>query len=195
MDIPEKKQRVLQAAIEVFSEQGFHQATIDHIAERAGVGKGTVYLYFESKQNLFFAIIQEGLALVVRGAAVLIRSEPNPLKRIELLIGCHLEIMQTHVRRMRMIMQQGVPQQMHDMLPEIQQRLKEYKALYVAALEEGISQGRFRPHDTNIATVALIGALNQVGMQLAERAITASVKDCQQQLLQFVLSGIEKVGD
>ncbi len=195
MEIPEKKQRILQAAVEVFSENGFHQTTIDQIAERAGVGKGTVYLYFESKQNLFYAIIQGGLALVVRGATMLAQAEPNPKQRIALLIERHLAIMLKHVRRMKMIMQQGVPQQMHDLLPEMRQHGKEYQALYVAALEEGISQGLFRPHDSNIVAIALIGGLNQVGMQLAEHEITTSVADCQQQLMQLILAGIEKEGN
>ncbi len=43
------KERILDAALEVFSQKGFHTATTDEIAERAGVGKGTLYRYFETK--------------------------------------------------------------------------------------------------------------------------------------------------
>ena len=54
--IPSKasaKERILEAALEIFSQKGFHPATTDEIAERAGVGKGTLYRYFETKDKLF----------------------------------------------------------------------------------------------------------------------------------------------
>ena len=55
----EKRQRIemiMDAALEVFAEKGLRNATIDDVAEKAEVGKGTIYLYFKSKEHLFFAI-------------------------------------------------------------------------------------------------------------------------------------------
>lgn len=48
----DKKQQVLDAALQVFSEEGFHKAKITKIAELAGIGAGTVYLYFQNKQSI-----------------------------------------------------------------------------------------------------------------------------------------------
>lgn len=56
-----KREQLLDAGRAVFSELGFHSATVDQIADRAGVGKGTVYLYFRSKQELYFAIVEHDL--------------------------------------------------------------------------------------------------------------------------------------
>jgi AcrR family transcriptional regulator len=50
---------ILRAATEVFAEQGYQAATMDAIAERAGIGKGTVYEYFRNKQELFFAVFDD----------------------------------------------------------------------------------------------------------------------------------------
>ena len=55
-----KHARILQAAVEVFTERDFHQVLMDDVAERAEVGKGTVYRYFPTKEELYFAIIFEG---------------------------------------------------------------------------------------------------------------------------------------
>ena len=52
------KERILEAALEVFSNKGFHPATTDEIAERAGVGKGTLYRYFETKEKLFAQLVR-----------------------------------------------------------------------------------------------------------------------------------------
>ncbi|HEY68902.1 MAG TPA: helix-turn-helix transcriptional regulator, partial [Thermoflexia bacterium] len=57
----ERRQSILRAAREVFFENGFHRATVDNVAERAEVSKGTVYLYFESKETILAHLLLEGL--------------------------------------------------------------------------------------------------------------------------------------
>ncbi|SRR5712692_2690901 len=55
-----KHARILQAAVELFTERDFHQVLMDDVAQRADVGKGTVYRYFPTKEELYFATIFEG---------------------------------------------------------------------------------------------------------------------------------------
>jgi AcrR family transcriptional regulator len=59
---PARTEAILRAAAEVLAEQGYEAATIDAIAARAGVGKGTVYQYFRNKQELFFAVFDSYIA-------------------------------------------------------------------------------------------------------------------------------------
>ena len=49
---------LLEAARRVFAEKGFHEATVDDVAEEAGVAKGTVYLYYRSKRDLYWAALK-----------------------------------------------------------------------------------------------------------------------------------------
>src|SRR6187401_3009356 len=51
------RRRLLEAAEAVFAEQGYHEASIVKITERAGIGLGTFYLYFDSKQSIFEALV------------------------------------------------------------------------------------------------------------------------------------------
>ena len=53
---------IVQAAYEVFSEKGFAAARLDEIARRAGVSKGALYLYFETKQDIFEAVVKDAVA-------------------------------------------------------------------------------------------------------------------------------------
>lgn len=53
---------IVQAAYEVFSEKGFAAARLDEIAKRAGVSKGALYLYFETKQDIFEAVVKDAVA-------------------------------------------------------------------------------------------------------------------------------------
>jgi AcrR family transcriptional regulator len=54
----EAKERIIQAALKVFSEKGYHQATMEHVATRLGVSRGALYQYFKSKEELLYAIIE-----------------------------------------------------------------------------------------------------------------------------------------
>jgi AcrR family transcriptional regulator len=53
---------IVQAALEVFAEKGFAAARLDDIARQAGVSKGALYLYFETKEDLFRAVVREAVA-------------------------------------------------------------------------------------------------------------------------------------
>ena len=56
-----RRTELLAAARKVFGNKGFEQATVDAIAEEAGVAKGTVYLYYPSKQAIYDALFREGM--------------------------------------------------------------------------------------------------------------------------------------
>jgi AcrR family transcriptional regulator len=56
-----RREQILAAAVEVFSEKGFHSARVEEIAHRAGIGKGTVYEYFTTKKELFQEVLREGM--------------------------------------------------------------------------------------------------------------------------------------
>lgn len=66
------------AALELFVEKGFAATRLDEIAARAGVSKGTLYLYFESKEELFKAVIREGLLPLLAEGEELVASMSGP---------------------------------------------------------------------------------------------------------------------
>jgi AcrR family transcriptional regulator len=74
-----RPQEILAAALAVFAERGFAAARMDDIASRARVSKGTIYLYFESKEAVFRALIQETLAKRVSDLAVFVRDHRGPV--------------------------------------------------------------------------------------------------------------------
>ena len=58
---PEKRKRILDAAIRTFGRRGFHEARIAEIAAAAGVAEGTVYLYFKNKEDLLGVVFDESI--------------------------------------------------------------------------------------------------------------------------------------
>lgn len=69
---------IVAAAFEVFAQKGFAGAKLDDIAARAGVSKGAVYLYFETKEDLFRAVVTQGVAPNVEQVLAMLAQHPGP---------------------------------------------------------------------------------------------------------------------
>lgn len=69
---------IVAAAFEVFAQKGFAGAKLDDIAARAGVSKGALYLYFETKEDLFRAVVTQGVAPNVEQVLAMLANHPGP---------------------------------------------------------------------------------------------------------------------
>jgi AcrR family transcriptional regulator len=81
-----KKNKILLSAVKIFARDGFKKATIDEIVEKAGVAKGTAYYYFKSKQEIFEAIITEGLSDFEKKIKESVSVGKNVIEKIENVI-------------------------------------------------------------------------------------------------------------
>ncbi|MBM7622616.1 TetR family transcriptional regulator [Sporohalobacter salinus] len=68
MELDDKEEIILKAAAEVFADKGFYKATVIEIAKQAGIAKGTIYLYFDSKRDLFKSLIISKFEFLYYGA-------------------------------------------------------------------------------------------------------------------------------
>src|SRR5712671_2438975 len=69
---------IVQAAMAVFAEKGFAAAKLDEIARRAGVSKGALYLYFETKEDIFRAVVDQAIAPNLQPVFGMIAAHPGP---------------------------------------------------------------------------------------------------------------------
>ncbi|ROQ93241.1 TetR/AcrR family transcriptional regulator [Desulfosoma caldarium] len=113
------RERILAAAQEVFSQKGFHQATMDEIAERADVGKGTLYRHFPSKENLFHQLVQIRLNELEAQAECVLDSEDDVLSMIEKYLSIYFDFFDRN---------QGLYRVMVHEHPDLDERLQD---LYV----------------------------------------------------------------
>ena len=74
------RQRIIEAALRIFADKGYHEATMEDVADRLGVSEGTIYLYFKSKRELFKAISEPGEHQVAEILSSAMDSE-DPLER------------------------------------------------------------------------------------------------------------------
>ena len=77
-----RKQAILDAALDVFAECGFEAARLDDVADRAGVAKGTLYLYFDDKEGLFEEVVRSAVSPVLERLGALAAAPDLPVDKI-----------------------------------------------------------------------------------------------------------------
>jgi AcrR family transcriptional regulator len=92
----DRPQEIVAAALDVFAERGFAAARLDDVAARAGVSKGTLYLYFSSKEDLFKAVIRAAILPNLERAERMIAEVPEPsFALLERLLAMVAELIAT----------------------------------------------------------------------------------------------------
>ena len=161
-----KNQALIDAALTVFSRVGFAAAKMDDVAREAGVSKGTVYLYFESKEQLFEEMVKANMAPLMNEIAEnLQRPGMTAADRLKTHMKFfYTKILNTNRRQiMRLIMAEG-PNFPH--LAEFYHAnvLSRGQAVLNAIIQEGVDSGEFRHMQghglaQNIAAGALIAGI------------------------------------
>jgi AcrR family transcriptional regulator len=164
----ERRQSILKAARGAFFEEGFHRATVDSVAERAEVSKGTVYLYFDSKETLLAALLLEGLDTLVDQLAAATASEPelpadDQLRRIG---EAYLRFFQEEPQYFRLMMSMDRGRFLDSVDPTIYQQVLEASIqglnLVVEAIERGIKDELFTCCNALQGAATLWATLNGV---------------------------------
>ena len=90
----DKRARIMDAAIKVFAERGFHTATVAEIAKAAGVADGTIYLYFKSKDDLLLRLFDEKMTDLLGEARSALDQEKSAPARLRRFIQLHLALVE-----------------------------------------------------------------------------------------------------
>ena len=87
----ERRRQLLDAALEVFVSQGYHAAAMDEIADRAGVSKPVLYQHFPGKLELYLALLDESVDILVQTVRDALRSTTDNRQRVAATFGAYFE--------------------------------------------------------------------------------------------------------
>jgi AcrR family transcriptional regulator len=85
----ERPKQILDAALAVFAERGLAAARLDDIAKRAGVSKGTIYLYFENKEELFRGVVRDTVIEFIERGEAHFAAERDPIAALDVWMEGH----------------------------------------------------------------------------------------------------------
>lgn len=170
---------ILEAATRVFTEKGYHGATMRKIAREAGVATGTLYLYFPSKEAAFLALVDELKEAVLKAILDARQRQTGTLVKLEASIRAAIEVFAGNRDLTKIVLVQAAWAS-----PEFEGRLNElhdaFSGFIGLELQEAIESELIEPIDVIVAARAWVGTFYEI--------IMAWLRNPEEDLLQTIPS-------
>ena len=158
----DKYQRILEAAIKVFAEQGFFQSTIAQIAKEAGVADGTIYLYFKNKDDILVQFFNYKAKQVFDGFREEVNRAENAVDKLRNLVRRHLAEFQRD-RNMAILYQFETHQSSRLAEEQIKEMSNMYLDIVAEIMEQGQQEGLIRKNlYLSLVKRFILGAVDEV---------------------------------
>ena len=158
----EKKQRIREAAIRIMARHGYHGTTVSQIAKAANVADGTLYLYFENKDDLLLKILDEIMQHFIREGKEVLDKVASPLDRLKALAELHLKNLGSD-HDLACIFQIELRHNAQLMKTFSETKLRGYFSIIEGLIKEAQGAGQIRADlDPWITTKILFGALDEM---------------------------------
>lgn len=155
------RRRILDAAVDVFSRHGYHQAAVDEIVRSSGTSKGAVYFHFPSKEAIFFAVVDEFARLLERRIDEAIAGQRGAVHRVTAAVEVALETLSRHRKLAKIFLVDAV-----GLGPPFAQRVvaihQRFTGLVQRYLDQAVDEGDLEPQDTALAAIVWFGAVNEL---------------------------------
>jgi AcrR family transcriptional regulator len=196
VDKEKKKRDILRSALKVFSRRGIHDFKMIQVAEAAGVGKGTLYEYFPSKEDIvigsFELILEDFEAHLEQRLAHLTK----PVDQVRQYFFAGFEFFVLQKRRLDVLFDfyaAGLPRK--DGSPLLLNMAGNYRIAvdYLAAIiQRGIDEGDFRPVDATVAASTLLAMLDGLLFQSALGMTAIGERKLPERICDVYLGGLLK---
>jgi TetR/AcrR family fatty acid metabolism transcriptional regulator len=155
------RQRILDAATDVFSEKGYHGAAVDDIVKASKTSKGSFYFHFPSKQDIFFSLVDRFIASLARSAEAAIDQEKGALAKVNVALETVFNTFSHHRNLAKILLVGGI-----GLGKVFDERLlgihAKFASLIKEHLDEAVIEGSIPPLNTEITAYAWLGAVNEV---------------------------------
>jgi TetR/AcrR family fatty acid metabolism transcriptional regulator len=155
------RQRILNAAIQVFARKGYHDTRVDEIVAYSQTSKGAVYFHFPSKQEIFLGLVDEFANILEAQLVDAITQKHGGVEKVEAALSACLLTFQKYNKLAKIFLVQavGLGNSFETKRQEIHDR---FSTLVQKYLDEAVLDGDIPPIDTGIAAYAWMGAINEV---------------------------------
>ena len=167
---------LLEAARSVFARKGFHAATVEEIASAAGVAKGTVYLYYKSKQDVYWGALEHGITELHNEIQTQLSQEETPAKKVRAFIAIKIRYFEANRDFFKIYFSELGSGFSHpaQMPPRFEEMYIQQARLLEAVLQQGIQSGTIREVRADTAAVAISDLIRGI---IVQRLLGWSTKD------------------
>lgn len=185
----DRYQRILDAALQVFSQRGYRDASVDDIAGTAQTSKGGVYFHFPNKEAIFLALLQRTATRLLEKIEEAVATADDPLAKADAALLTVLRVFAKHraLARLLMVEALGAGREFHQRMAEIR---NDFTMIVKRHLDEAVDEGAIEPIDTEIAARAWFGSLNEVITQWILSGRPKQLEDAYAVLRIFLLRSV-----
>ena len=187
----EKYYRIIEAATKVFAKNGFYQSKISEIAKEAKVADGTIYIYFENKDDILISLFEEQMKAVIDNMEVQISGIDDPAKKLERFASTHLDLIEKN-QDMAEIIQVELRQSNKFMKEYKNEKFIQYLNIIEDIIKEGQKRGIFKKDVIpKVAKRAFFGALDEVSrFWVLSTRRQYDIRTVAKQISEYFLNGI-----
>jgi len=187
----QKKKLILKVATEVFAERGFKETTISQIAQKAKIAEGSIYHYFENKEDLLFSIPEERMENFLSGLHESLEGVEGALNKIRKLIWYHLNFYEKN-RDYVLILLQNIRLKPSFTSTRAYRLIRDFSRLVVQIIEKGKKEGVIRKDvDSKLLRDAILGSIEHVTIRGSILGRLKRLSPAAAPIYEFFVSGIQ----
>jgi AcrR family transcriptional regulator len=158
------RERILDSALNIFSNKGYHDTRLDEIVDESKTSKGSIYFHFPNKEKLFLALVDQFADLIERRATEAIEQEDQGIQRVKAALESVLSTFARYRRPAKLLLVQavGLGTVFEQKRMEITDRFAEMIRVYI---QEAVDVGDIGPVDVEVVSHAWMGAIYNVVIQ------------------------------
>jgi len=152
------RERILDAALNIFSKKGYHDTRLDEIVTESATSKGSIYFHFPNKERLFLALVDQFADLLERRVQEAIAHEETGMARVEIALRTVVDTFGKYRRPAKILLVQavGLGSTFEEKRLEVNDRFADLIASY---LQEAIEKGEITAVDLEVVSHAWMGAI------------------------------------
>ena len=156
-----KYMQIIDAAVVVIAENGYHQAQVSKIAKQAGVADGTIYLYFKNKEDILISLFEEKMGSFIEKIDTMIAGKGTAAEKLLKMIEAHFSMLSKD-HHMAIVTQLELRQSNKELRLRINDVLKGYLQVIDKIVIEGIETGEFSVDlDVRLARQMIFGTIDE----------------------------------
>lgn len=193
-----RRDELMQAGMTLFSQKGYHNTKVSDVVREAGVAQGTFYLYFDSKADLFAALLEEFISLITEAVSAIavdmdsIRTPVQFAARIRRAVEAILTVYRDNAALARIFIREGssLDEKSTDRWKNTIDRLAELGA---AVMDEGIERGFIPPQNTKVVPYCVLGMYERAAYRWLVEDQSMEVDELAEALTRYEMLGISGV--
>jgi len=189
--MPKTRQLLLDVARQLFAKMGVTNTTMNDIATASKKGRRTLYIYFKSKEDIYYAVVEQEMSKLVDALEVVTQENMAPQDKLVKYIYTHLDTIRDIVKSNGSLRADFF----NDIKTVERVRRKvnvKELAMLKTIIQEGVSLGIFEVENIDFAAFILLSALNGLEVPYMKESVAIKMKERREYIVRFIFAGLFK---